>query len=377
MIWYLLFYFRGTTAAPVLDTTHPLRHAFTRYGYNAARHPVLTLLISVAAAATLLYPFPFLYTNNFTNGASNLPHHVWTSAQPYEGKPGAHADVVMRSIWVHGSYMRALEPDVLLSALEIQDKLLGPTLDFDPRRPANNAQLSKPSANLTPDMRDALHVINGLTNSSWFFHSPLQYWSGSAKAIATDKDIVTTVNERSHQSTSVNITLRPSIVFSGKRFENHRLLAADALVITLIHMEDSPVGRQWERKAEELSHNTAGKWQLYPADGRSLSSTLYEFRFQPLTFQDDLFLGIAYALASLYFIISLSKLRALKSRIGLIFAVVTQLAVSIISSFTICAIFKIDLSKIPREAYPVVILTGRLTKLLIFTLFPQWFKSTV
>jgi hypothetical protein len=91
-----------TTEAPVLDPKHPLRSAFTRYGNSAARHPVIALLISVATAVILIYPFPFLYTNDFANGASNLPHHVWTSAQPLEGDATARPDVVMRSIWVHG-----------------------------------------------------------------------------------------------------------------------------------------------------------------------------------------------------------------------------------------------------------------------------------
>ena len=253
--------------------------------------------------------------------------------------------------------MKALQPDVLLRALEIQDELLGPTINFDPRRTSNDLHLDNISRDLSPDMRDHFHAVNGLSNSSWFFHSPLQYWSCSSRNIAEDKDIISTVNHGSRLATSVNVTLRHSIVFSGKRFEDHRLVAADALVITLVHMLDSPVGRQWERKAEEISQRGFGKWRLYPADGRSQTSTLYEFRFQPLSFQDDLFLAIAYGLAALYFIISLSQLRALKSRYGLIAAVMTQVAVSIMSSFTICAVFKIDLSKIPRETYPLVILT--------------------
>lgn len=120
MIWYLLYPFRGyvccpqnscrvvqltlhsTTEPPVLDPNHPLRRAFTRYGREAARHPVITLLISVALAVIFIYPFPYLYTNNFTNGSSNLPHHVWTAAQPYEGNTGTIPDVVMRTVWVHG-----------------------------------------------------------------------------------------------------------------------------------------------------------------------------------------------------------------------------------------------------------------------------------
>lgn len=253
--------------------------------------------------------------------------------------------------------MKALEPHVLQNALGIQDELLGPTVNFDPRRPADEPKLENFTGDLTPDLRDGFHAINGLSNLSWFFHSPLQYWSFSSQSISDDKDIITTVNEGSRYTTLVNVTLRHSIVFSGKRFENHRLVAADALVITLVHMLDSPVGRQWEKKAEEIGQRNSGRWRLYPQDGRSLASTLYEFRFQPLSFQDDLFLGIAYSLTALYFALSLTKLRALKSRLGLILAAVTQIAVSIMSSFTICAIFKVDLSKIPREAYPMVILT--------------------
>ncbi|TVY84360.1 Sterol regulatory element-binding protein cleavage-activating protein [Lachnellula suecica] len=357
MIWYLLYFFRGTTEPPDLDAKHPLRHAFTRHGNNAARHPVITLLISVATAVILIYPIPFLYTNTFTNGASNLPHHVWTSASPYEGDASTRADVVMRSIWVHGSYMKALKPDVLQSALQIQDELLGPTLNFNPRKASGQLPQTELQSDLTPDIRDQYHAINGLSNASWFFHSPLQYWSCSSENISQDKDIISTVNENSRQATSVNVTLRHSIVFSGKRFEDHRLVAADALVITLVHMLDSPVGRQWERKAEEIANRSSSKWRLISASGRSLASTLYEFRFQPLSFQDDLFLGVAYALTCVYFIFSLSKLRALKSRLGLVVAVIAQIGVSILSSFTICAVLKIDLSKIPREVYPLVILT--------------------
>ena len=258
-----------------------------------------------------------------------------------------------------GSYMKALQTDVLQYALELQDQILGETVNFNPRQPPTRPQNIDPStvASLTPVMRDQYHAINGLSNSSWFFHSPLQYWSCSSERIAEDTDVIRTVNANSQQSTSLNVTLRHSIVFSGKRFENHRLVAADAIVITLIHMRDSPVGRQWERNAEEVARKKSNRWRIYPADGRSLGSTLYEFRFQPLSLQDDLFLGIAYTLTSIYLLWSLTKMRALKSRFGLLCAVTCQIAVSIMSSFTICAILKIDLSKIPREAYPLVVLT--------------------
>ncbi|OIW29811.1 hypothetical protein CONLIGDRAFT_345878 [Coniochaeta ligniaria NRRL 30616] len=355
MIWYLLYPFRGTTQVPVLTPTHPLRRAFTRYGRYAARHVLATLLISVALTLILVYPCPFLYSHDFTTGASNIPHHVWTDAQPLDERSISEPDVIMRSIWVHGNYMKALDHGVLLGALELQDEILGTTKNFNPRQPPGSVFLGDPDSDLSPADRDKFHVVNGLTNESWFFHSPLQYWSCDAETLSGDPDIVTTVNERKNQSTSVNVTLRHSIVFSGKRFEDRRLVAADALVITLIHLRNSPVGRQWERKAEALPARMADKWKIIPADGHITSSQLYEFQFRPVSAQDSVLLVVAYCLMMFYFFLSLWKIRALKSRAGLIVTMLTQIMASMASSLTVCAIFKVDLSKIPYAAYPLVV----------------------
>ncbi|KAK4203332.1 putative sterol regulatory element-binding protein [Triangularia verruculosa] len=361
MLWYFLYPLRGTTDTPKLAPNHPLRVAFSRYAKWAARHVQTVLPLSTAVIFVFLYLFPFLYTTdatNITSGVSNLPHHVWTDAQPLGETSTVEPDVIMRSIWVHGSYMKALERDVLLGALELQDELLGPTTNFNPRQPANRPDVFEEelTGDLTPRQRDAYHIINGLTNQSWFFHSPLQYWAGSTENIQNDEDILETVNAGKTQSTSVNVTLRHSIVFSGKRFEERRLVAADALVITLIHRRDSPVGRRWVKRAEELARERSDTWQIIPGDGLSTSDQLYEFQFRPLSLSDMALLTMAYSLSLSYLIWSLTKLRALKSRLGLMVSIIVQITASIVSSFTVCAIFKIDLSRVPSYAYPLIVL---------------------
>lgn len=254
--------------------------------------------------------------------------------------------------------MNALRTNVLQSALEIQDKLLGPTADYEERiDDLSSFYRSKSTCPPTREMQDSHHIINGLSNESWFFHSPLQYWGGSYQAIANDRDLLGTVNEACCLVTAINITLRHTTCFSGKRYEDTRLVAADAIVITLVHMLDSPIGDLWTKRAKSLAQNAEGKWSVYPNDGTVSRSKLYDFRFQPLSLRDDLLLGLAYAMTAVYFLVSMSRLRALKSRFGLLLAVSTQIGISIFSSFTICAIFKIDLSSIPREAYPLVVLT--------------------
>ena len=345
----------------MLAPTHPLRRLFTRYGTWAARHVKTVLPISGAIVFFFLYLFPFLYTTdaaNITSGVSHLPHHVWTDAQPLRDGVEVDPDVIMRSIWVHGSYMKALKRDVLLGALELQDEILGPTTEFNPRQGYGPRTPPEGDADLDRQHRDAFHISNGLTNESWFFHSPLQYWSGSADNIAADQDLVATVNQRKTQSTCVNTTLRHSIVFSGKRFEERQLVAADALVITLIHLRDSPVGRQWARKVEALAQaaKSDGKWQIIPPDGKSTSNQLYKFQFQPMSWFDWIMLTLAYSLTIFNLLFRLSKLRAVKSRVGLMVTIIAQIAASIVSSFTVCAIFNIDLSRVPHYAYPLVIL---------------------
>lgn len=363
MLWYLLYPFRGTTCPPDLTPDHPLRTYFTRYGVCIARNVATTLLISVAVTTALLYPIPYLYTIDFITGVSNIPRHTWINASPVKNGVDVEPDVTIRSIWVHGSYMQALQPDVLLSALELQDELLGPTMNFNPRR-FTTAELGNTSEDLPLEWRDTFHVANGLTNQSWLFTSPLLYWSNDRDEIASDTDILATVNAHKAQSTAANITLHHSAVFSGKRFRDRALVAADALVITLVHLRDSPMSRQWERRAAELASRLTDKWTVYPNKGHGLQSQLFEFQTLPISLPDSFMLALAYSVTFAYVLQNLSKLPEIKSRPGLILTVIAQIFMSIMSSFTVCALLSVDLSRIPRAAYPIVIIAMSLENIL-------------
>ncbi|KAK2598969.1 hypothetical protein QQS21_005574 [Conoideocrella luteorostrata] len=364
MIWYLLYPLRGTTEPPDLAPSHPLRRGFAMYGRYVACHVITAVLISATVATALIYPIPYLFTRDFVNGASYVPHHVWTVAQPITYGATVEPDIIMRSIWVHSSYMEALNADLLASALDLQNELLGDTEYFSPRNTLHSGVKDPNDGSISLAQRDALHISNGLTPRSWFFHSPLIYWQYSRSRILADPDILSTINEGKNQSNFANTTLRHSVVFSGKRFEDRRLVAADAIVITLLYLKDSPVGHEWERKTSSLPEKVADRFDVYPADGRSTRSEMYEFQFRPMSAQDILSLALAYGLALFYFLISLSKLRAVKSKIGLITTIVTQVAFSIMSSFTVCAIFKFDLSRIPQAAYPLVVFSMSLENIL-------------
>ena len=335
MLWYLLSPIRGTTLPPRLEANHPIRRAFYRHGKTTAQHWLVAMLVTVAIAMGFSYPTIFL-AENPTAGFAAYPHHVWTTAKPLDGDSG-QADVEMRQVWVHGSYMKALDKDVLKSALEIQQTLVG----------------EEPLSSKFPGLSEKLRS----STLTWGFHSPLLYWNNSLEAIEGDDDILRSINKQARStSSSLNVALRPASVFAGKKFNHQNLIAADALVITLMNKIEGDVGVQWQDRTTSLTTGACKDCNLFPKDARITRSRVYEFSFTPLSAQENIALTFAYSCMAIYVLLSLNKLKAFHSRFGLVVTAITQMTCSILASFTICAILKINLSMIPQNAYPFVVL---------------------
>ncbi|KAK6443357.1 hypothetical protein LTR95_000183 [Oleoguttula sp. CCFEE 5521] len=335
MIWFLLYPIRGTTNPPRLADDHPIRRAFYRHGFYTAQHWLIAMLVSVAIGVALSYPTVFL-SENPTAGFTSMPRDVWTTAKPVGVDQGFRADVEMRQVWVHGSYMQALQHDVLKSALVIQQTLIGGE--------------TLPSSQPEPNDEIAHSEL------SWGYHSPLFYWNNSADTIERDPDVVRTVNEQSKTTSSLNVALRPASVLAGKAFHHRKLIAADALVLTLMNKVEDGVGSKWQAKMHNLEYKACENCTLYPPHGEISRSRLYEFSFKPISARENLALAFAYGCMLLYVLLSLRRLRAFHSRFGLVVTAVTQLTTSILASFTICGVLKINLATIPSNAYPFIVL---------------------
>ncbi|GAB7361016.1 hypothetical protein MBLNU230_g1059t1 [Neophaeotheca triangularis] len=293
------------------------------------------MLAAVAIGSALSYPTVFL-AGDPTAGFTSMPRHAWTTARSVEEQPTVQADVEMRQIWVHGSYMRALEKEVLQSALTIQQTLVG----------------GEKLTTIFPTLSDKLRS----GSLPWGYHSPLMYWNNSGQAIEDDVDILRTINDQAKSASSLNVGLRPASVFAGKSFDNRRLQAADALVITLVNKFEDNVGIKWQDKMHSLAGNACPNCTVYPPNGQVSRSRLYQFSFTPLSFRENVAFACAYGFMALYVLMSLRRIKAFHSRAGLVVTAITQITTSILASFTICGILKINLASVPRNAYPFVVL---------------------
>jgi hypothetical protein len=264
---------------------------------------VLTITISVL----LCYQAVFQTDSPAAASLRNLPKHVWTSTMEIEGdRP---ADVVVRQVWVHGDYMKAIELPVLREAMHIQDILIGGGFG------------DEEDGTLVGDGGGGSGCLATAAGHNWGWHSPLMYWNCSRSALENDQNLLATINSHSTVQSALNMTLRPSSVFAGKTFYNTRLRAADALVITHFDQTDSGLGDEWDARVHLLAEQTSANWTIFPAHGRVTTSRLHEFHFRPMTLTDDLFLAASYLFTAAYVIWRMMQLRAVKSWFGLLITV--------------------------------------------------------
>ena len=291
------------------------------------------MLVSVTIGVIFIYPVVFL--SDFPpGGISRLSFHVWTGSSSFESQPQKRPDLEMRQIRMHGDYMQALNKSTLLEALLVQQLVL------DIQFSTTIEQIHKQSDNL-----------------SWGYHSPLMYWEDSMAALESDIDVLSTINERKLEPAYLNVSLRPMSAFAGKSFTDSRLIAADALILTLYNRQNDTVGKLWQNKMQGMIDAPPTSWSVDPSTSPIHHSRIHEYRYQPLSFRQNTALALAYGLIGLYVAASLKRLKAFRSRFGLVVTALTQMTTSILASFTICGLLGINLAQIPQEAYPFVVLT--------------------
>jgi hypothetical protein len=277
------------------------------------------MLFSVSIAVLVCYPTVSLSRSSAATFTTKLPRHIWTSARPFVGDQSVSADVTVRQVWIHGDYMGALELNVLSDAHDIQNALVRGIFPPIDRKDATSAASDHDDS----PPNDGCNWIVG-DDQSWGFHSPLMYWDCSSAAIRSDEDRLSTIHKESTGRSYLNFTLRPSTVFAGKSFVDNKLVAADALVITIFDKSSDVHASPWDRRFRKLAVLYADRWLFYPDSGSNLRSQLYDFQFEPISFRDTLLLVVAYLWAFLYNVSRLRKTRAVKSQFGIMATLIAE-----------------------------------------------------
>lgn len=176
--------------------------------------------------------------------------------------------------------MGALSPPVLREALWVQEALSVPGIGCEafPGPTYGKSQFTSPPP--PPASKNGRERPSIQTRDA-FFHSPLLYWNCSRSRLYSDNDVIDTVNREVPLHSSANVTVLWGSVFAGKKISGGRLLAADALVITLFYKLDSGVGEIWDSKAKTLlsDPSLARRYDVFPLqEDIATTSRMYEVR---------------------------------------------------------------------------------------------------
>jgi hypothetical protein len=248
--------------------------------------------------------------------------HAWTSFLPYQGPDCTTPELGLRQIWVHGNFMGSLNHQLLEQGLAVQKMLLGPASGCDKSVWTDEAQSASPSNEKAPGDGEQ-------ESTSWsgsFFHSPLMYWNCDSEQLKSDPHLLRTINQRSHQKSTFNLTLTPSTVFAGKIFNGTKLVAADALMISFFYNPNNRTDEEWSQRYRTLAR--MDDWDVYPRSVDDIGSWLYELRYQPMTSHEATVLVLCYVLMAVYLLLKLISLKVLKSRLGFVIVVITEVRFS-------------------------------------------------
>jgi hypothetical protein len=197
-------------------------------------------------------------------------------------------------------------------------------------------------------------LLNGIPNGdSVFLHTPLVFWGNDMETLKNDQSPIRTINSQLLQSQYSH-----SGLISGGLKVNGIVRSADAVRILMMYLRDSPVnyGKIWDENVKQLQ-NSKSSFILRHDKEESLKS-LYILEFTRMIFLDHFVLTCCYLLIGLYIIISLSNLSMVTSKLGLLFAFITEMALSIFSAATLTTYFfnGVDFFEIPLQLIPFLVI---------------------
>ena len=240
------------------------------------------------------------------------PAHAWISVDTIDSLPSLQPDVEVKQVWVRGAWMRVLEKDTLLNAAAVQD-LLFPGYPSCQAPPPTGSESIAPVLGIAGPNPPAVAII----------HSVLQNWNCSASALSSDVDIPGTLHRGWHYKSPANITLRPASTLSRFTALSGRIVAADAIVTTLIYDPPSEAGYLWDKRADALIHNQS-EWYAVQETQSSPGSALARVQYRPASAVDNIVFLVLYGAAALYTRVSLAGCTVLRSRLWLLISMFTE-----------------------------------------------------
>ncbi|KAJ7221698.1 sterol regulatory element binding protein cleavage-activating protein [Mycena pura] len=326
---------------------------FLQFGLHCATHQIRILLVSCVVITSLFYPALALYSSSTRTGFLSILD-VTRSQYPQD----------LEDLWTGHDSLRMLGDAVSrakTSASCLADRALRVERIFI-QSPTVNHHILQSTLDLERRIDQLQLACLKHGGGSCFVLSPLAFWRYNRAALREDANILGTLLTRN--ATVADIPITPQMVLAGRGSDEPRVSGTDFdyamfLALTYFFPNSDCIGNAehlaWLHAIDAASLGAPRK--PYHSQEPMLISLEYdESHSHPkgLTAISTL-LYLAYTGFVVYVSWSMRRMDAVHSRIGLTFTALVEIAVSTITSISVCALVGFKVTMVPWELLPIVI----------------------
>ncbi|CAK5280951.1 unnamed protein product [Mycena citricolor] len=335
---------------------------FLQFGLHCATHQIRVILISGIVITSLFYPALALYFNNDTLSSFSRPVSlfdvtrnpqdlldVWSghdslrvlgdtvSRAKTHASCGSDNALRVERIFIQSSFDGAVNHQILQSTYDLERRIEELQLGC----------LERPDA----------------SNGECFVLSPLAFWGYNEATLREDHNILDTLLTRNASVSGIPIT--PQMVLAGRGSDDQGTSGtfdyAAFLALTYFFPNSDCLGTAehiaWLQALDVASAGAPRTMSLK----KHVEPTLIQ-----LEYHESLKLGkewtalstvlyLAYGAFVVYVSWSMRQMDAVHSRVGLTFTALVEIAVSTITSLSVCALVGFKVTLVPWELLPIVI----------------------
>ncbi|KAF7305166.1 Sterol regulatory element binding protein cleavage-activating protein [Mycena kentingensis (nom. inval.)] len=326
------------------------------FGLHCASHQIRIILVSCVVITSLFYPALALYTWSARPGFLSILD-VSRSHYPQD----------LENLWSGYESLRVLEDAVSRAkirtsctgndALRVERILIHSPHDNDA-----NQQILQSTLNLERRIDQLDLPCLRRADGSCFVLSPLAFWRYNIAALNADTNLLDTLLTRNASVAGIPIT--PQMVLAGRGSEEPQVSSAHFdyamfLALTYFFPNSDCVGEAdhsaWLRAIDEASlgaPRTSDSTQEATLIALQYAETLSRPKGWTAL---SAMLCLAYTGFVVYVTWSVRRMDSLHSRIGVAFTALVEIAVSTITSISVCALVGFKVTMVPWELLPIVI----------------------
>ncbi|KAL1681167.1 sterol regulatory element binding protein cleavage-activating protein [Schizophyllum commune] len=329
---------------------------FLQFGHHCATHQIRVLLISGVVITSLCYPALAVYTSSVPESVSILDTFTGTSAVKD-----------LHNLWSSHNTLRVQEDAVSRArcgvgrVLRQERVLVESPLDDDDG--AVNHQILFSTLTLERRIEDLIgdRCLKRPDGRGCFVLSPLAFWDHDLRSLIADANILDTLSLTKNVSVA-GVPLTPQMVTAGRSSPDGSSTSFDFarfLVLTYFFPETDCLATSNHAAWLDVVSTAASTNAKISVEVQEPSIVALEY--DPSLSQSrglsalSAFLYLAYTGVLAYITICMRRMTGVHSRLGLTFTAIVEIAVSTITSLSVCALVGFKITMVPWEILPVTI----------------------